>query len=152
MSGPCGAADELVLLPDEWRAIRDAAAELDLIYGGYFRLRPAAIGFYCSPDNHPDGWDVPYTDGSEELPRELVGEAEVATWVEGEPVRLRLAVRNWSGVRAIQKDYDRGRYQGRFPEYVRDQERALRGREEDRDWLRSQFDRLQRHAVGALLG
>src|SRR4051812_20196525 len=120
--------DTLIVSALEWRAIRGAAAELDLIHGGYFRLRPAAVAFYCSPENHPAGWDLPYTDGSPEMPREFVGEVEVVTWCESDQVRPRIAVANWAGVQAIKREYDRGRYQNRFHQYIRDQEAAFRGR------------------------
>jgi hypothetical protein len=143
--------DTLAVSAAEWRAVRAAAAELDLVHGGYFRLRTAAVAFYCSPENHPAGWDLPFTDGCPETPRQFVGEVEVVTWSESDQVRLRIAVANWAGVQAIKRDYDRGRYQGRFQEYIRDQEEAFRGRSEDREWLRAQFHRLHRHALGALL-
>ena len=111
---------------------------------------------YCAncqrfAENQPEAWDLPFADGSPETPRQFVGEVEVVTWSESDQVRLRIAVANWAGVQAIKRDYDRGRYQGRFQEYIRDQEAAFRGRTEDRDWLRSQFERLLRHALGSLV-
>src|SRR5205823_5379826 len=130
--------------------IRSAAAELDLIHGGYYRLRPGAIAFYCSPENHPLGWDLPYRDGTPEAPRQLVGEVD-AEEDEGGQVSLAVRVANWIAAQAVQRDYDAGRYRDRYPDYVRDQERALHGRPEDAHWIEAQLDRLRRHAAGELI-
>jgi hypothetical protein len=85
------------------------------------------------------------------VPREYVGQAEVVTRDDEGRVRLRVSVANWAGAQAVQRAYDRGQYRGRFPDYVRDQERALQGRPEDHRWLLEQLARLRRHAAGALV-
>lgn len=136
---------------DEWRELRETARELDLIHAGYFRLRPGSIAVFCGPDNHPDGWDLPFTDGSPDLPRQYVGEFEAQPGDVDGDVTLRLVVANWAAVRAVKSAYDQGLYRGRFGDFVRDQEEALRGRSEDRAWLWQQFELLRRHTQGALL-
>jgi len=64
---------------------------------------------------------------------------------------VRLRVSNWAAVRAVKQAYDRGEFRGRFQEYVLAQEEALRGRPEDRAWLRRQVIRLRDHATGRLV-
>lgn len=128
-----------------------SAAVLDLVHGGYFRARPTAILFFCSPENAPLGWLGEFPDGSPELPRALVGEVEVAGEVSENLICVRLVVSNWAAVRAVKQAFDRGDYQGRFQDFVLDQEAALRGRAEDRQWLRAQFERLRAHSRGALI-
>jgi len=127
------------------------AAVLDLVHGGYYRARPTAILFFCSPENAPEGWPGEYPDGSPDLPRALVGEVEVAGEVSEKLISVRLVVSNWAAVRAVKQAFDQGEYLGRFQEFVMAQEAALRGRSEDRLWLHAQFDRLRAHSRGALI-
>ncbi len=141
----------LEISADHWDEVRAAAAELDLVHGGYYRATDNGIRFFCGPQNCPLGWDLPFTDGSPELPREFVGDITVMGLTGSEGVRLRLTVANWAAVQAVKRAYDRGEYRGRFQEFVQDQEQALRGRLEDRHWLRVQFERLLRYATGALV-
>jgi hypothetical protein len=142
---------DLVRLPaEEWGEMLAAAAVLDLVHGGYFRARPTGVLFYCSPENQPEGWAQGFPDGSPEMPRALAGEAEVEETEAGE-VTVRLTVSNWAAVRAVKQAYDRGEFRDRFQEYVMAQEAALRGRSEDRAWLREQFRRLRVHAAGTLV-
>ncbi|MBI3909568.1 MAG: hypothetical protein HY320_01380 [Armatimonadetes bacterium] len=143
--------DTWMLPAAEWQALRQAARELDLVYAGYYRLRPTSIAVYCGPHSHPEGWDLPFTDGSPDLPRQYVGEFEAEPGPGDEQVTVRLLVANWAAVQAVKAAYDQGRYRGRFQEFVRDQEIALRGRPEDRVWLREQLRRLRQHVQGALL-
>ncbi len=143
-------SDSITMSSEDWSAVQAAAAELDLIHGGYYRVRTNAIAFYCSPENHPEGWSEPYNDGTPEAPRQCVGEAE-ATDEGAAAVRVRFVVTNWAGLLTIKLAYDRGAYRDRFTEYVRDQENAIRGRREDRAWIRAQFDRLRTHVSGALV-
>ena len=143
---------DLVTLPaDEWREMLAAASELDLIHGGYFRARPGAIQFFCSPEVGPEGWDQGYRDGSPGAPRAYVGEAELFSSDEAGGITVRLTVSNWAAARAVKQAYDRGEYRGRFAEFVRAQEEALRGRPAHRAWLCEQFHRLRAHAGGKLL-
>lgn len=143
---------DLIALPDgEWREMLAAASELDLVHGGYFRARPRAIFFYAGPDNAPAGWSGPFADGSPEAPRAAVGQAEVIGHKDPDGLTVRLTVSNWRAMRAVKEAYERGEYRGRFEQFVMDQETALRGREEDRAWLRVQFRRLQSHAAGSLV-
>lgn len=128
-----------------------AAAVLDLVHGGYFRAQATGIRFFASPENAPEGWSGEFPDGSPELPRALVGEAEVVGEASENEVIVRLRVSNWAAVRAVKQAFDRGDYRGRFQDFVLDQEAALRGRPEDRTWLREQFDRLRAHARGAII-
>lgn len=143
--------DLVTVSPEEWRDALAAAAELDLVHGGYFRARDSRIQFYCSPDNAPEGWSGSFGEGSPETPRALVGEAEVASRDEANGVTVRLRVSNWGAVRSVKQAYDQGEFRGRFHEYVMAQEAALRGRPEDRRWLRKQFARLRGHASGKLV-
>jgi hypothetical protein len=143
--------DQLVLPSEEWREMLASAAVLDLVHGGYYRARPTAILFFSSPENAPEGWPGEFPDGSPELPRALVGEVEVVGEAAENLVRVRLRVSNWAAVRAVKQAFDRGEYRGRFQDFVLDQESALRGRAEDRQWLRVQFDRLRAHSRGALI-
>lgn len=126
-----------------------AAAVLDLVHGGYFRARPTAIQFYAGPENAPEDWLGEFPD--EEPPRVLVGEAEVDAAAQANEITVRLTVSNWAAVRSVKLAWERGEYRDRFERYVLDQEAALRGRPEDRAWLRAQFQRLRRHALGALI-
>lgn len=143
---------DLIRLPaGEWQEMLSAAAELDLIRGGYYRARAAGILFYCSPDNAPERWNGGFPEGSPDLPRAYVGEAEVREWEGPDQLVVRLLVSNWGAVRDVKQAYDQGEYRGRFQEFVRDQEAALRGRQEDRAWLRLRFKRLQEHARGSLI-
>jgi hypothetical protein len=143
---------DLVTLPaEEWREMLAAASELDLIHGGYFRARAGAILFYCSPEGAPSGWDQGFPDGSPDVPRAYVGEAEVFEHDDALGVTVRLRVSNWAAARAVKQAYDRGEYRGRFAEFVRAQEEALRGRPAHRAWLSEQFHRLRSHASGKLL-
>jgi hypothetical protein len=111
--------DLIHLTAEEWREILTAAAELDLVRGGYFRLRPDAIQFFCSPENAPEDWTRGYPEGSPELPRAAVGQAEVVR-NEGEnaygdaDVTVRLIVSNWAAMRAVKRAYDTGEYRGRY--------------------------------------
>ena len=143
--------DLLTVSAEEWAAMLAAASELDLVHGGYFRAREAGILFYAAPDNAPEGWGGAFAEGSPEVPRALVGEAEVAGRDEENGVTVRLRVSNWAAVRAVKQAYDRGEFRGRFQEYVLAQEAALRGRPEDRAWLRRQVLRLRDHATGRLV-
>lgn len=144
-------ADRIELERDEWDDLLAAAATLDLVHGGYFRARGSTIQFYCCPENAPEGWSDGFPDGSPDLPRALVGEAQATVEPEARRVSVRLLVSNWSAVRAVKQRYDRGEYRGRFERFIQDQESALRGREEDRAWLREQFRRLRGHAAGRIL-
>lgn len=143
--------DLVTLSQEEWMEMRRSAAELDLIHGGYFRARPRSILFYCDPENAPESWRGPFTEGTPEAPRALVGEAEV---LDGFPdtVEVRLVVSNWAAMKAVKDAYDRGEYRGRWSDFVMDQETAFRGREADREWLRVRFARLRGHALGNALG
>jgi len=136
---------------EDWAAMRAAAAELDLVRGGFFRAREAGILFYCPRETAREGWSGAFGEGSPELPRALVGEAEVAARDEENGITVRLRVSNWGAVRAVKQAYDRGEFRGRFQEYVLAQEAALRGRPEDRAWLRRQILRLRDHATGRLV-
>lgn len=140
--------DLLTLAPEEWGAMRSAAAELDLVRGGYFRLRGESIFFYCDPDNAPEGWSGEFVD---DPPRALVGEAEVNGANSAGDLEVQLLVSNWDAMREVKQAYDRGDYKGRYFEFLAAQEAAFRGREQDREWLRRQFRRLQSHAAGSLL-
>ena len=143
---------DLVQLPDaEWRRMLSAAAELDLIRGGNYRARPQGILFYCTPENAPVSWEAGFADGSPDLPRGYVGQAEVEGPVGENELVVRLSVSNWTAMRAVKQAWERGEYRGRFEQYVADQETALRGRREDRRWLREQFRRLRAYAGGGLL-
>jgi hypothetical protein len=128
-----------------------SAAVLDLVHGGYFRARPTGIQVYCSPENAPPAWPGAFPDGSPELPRALVGQAEVAGEASENLVIVRLVVSNWGAVRAVKQAFERGEYRGRFQDFVLDQEAALRGRPEDRQWLRAQVERLRTHSSGRLI-
>lgn len=131
--------------------MRHAAAELDLVRGGYFRARPQSILFYCDPENAPEGWSGPFGEGSPEAPRALIGEAE-AEGLDAENQRVvRLVVSNWRAMRGVKDAYDRGEYQGRWTQFLLDQESAFRGRPEEREWLRGRFERLRIHAAGQIL-
>jgi hypothetical protein len=121
--------------PDEWQEALGAAAELDLVHGGYFRVRPTGIQVFAGPDNAPPGWEHGFQDGSPELPRALVGEITVADWEAEDRVTLRLEVTNWAAVRSSLPDAGA----------------ALRGRPEDRDWLFAQWERLRSHSRGSLV-
>lgn len=141
---------DLETLPaEEWREILASAAELDLVHGGYFRVRPGSLQFFAGPENAPHDWPEPFPD--EEPARVLVGEAEVQVSDRENEVTVRLAVSNWAAVRGVKQRFQRGEYRDRFAEYVRDQESALRGRPADRQWLREQFRRLRRFACGSLV-
>jgi hypothetical protein len=143
---------EFVVLPsEEWREMLAAAAVLDLVHGGYFRAQPCSIRFYCGPENAPEGWSARFPDGSPDLPRALVGEAEGMPAEEENQILVRLIVSNWHAMRRVKAAYDRGEFRDGFQEYVLAQESALRGRPEERFWLRAQFDRLRAHATGAVL-
>jgi hypothetical protein len=144
--------DQAILPSDDWREMLASAAVLDLVHGGYYRARPTSIRFYASPENAPEGWTGGFAEGTPELPRALVGEAEVAGEASENEVIVRLRVSNWTAVRAVKQAFDRGEYRGRFQDFVLDQEAALRGRPEDRTWLRAEFERLRAHARGSLLG
>ncbi len=142
----------LTLRGEEWRKMLAAAAELDLIRGGYYRSRPQGILFFCSPEHSPVGWEAGFADGSPDLPRGYVGQAEVEG-VDGEnDIVIRLSISNWTAMRSVKQAWERGEYRGRFEQYVMDQETALRGRREDRRWLRDEFRRLRAYASGDLLG
>lgn len=130
--------------------MRQAAAELDLVHGGYFRVRPRSVLFYCDPENAPAGWEAPFAEGTPEAPRALVGEAEVRESA-GSTLEVCLVVSNWGAMKAVKRAYDRGEYRGRWSEFVMDQETAFRGREADREWLRERFARLRAHASGNVL-
>jgi hypothetical protein len=143
---------DLISIPrEEWQEALQSASELDLVHGGYFRVRPSGLLFYCGPDNAPPGWDGPYNDGSPELPRALVGEAEVHGAGGANQVVVRLLVSNWPAMRTVKDAYERGEFRGRYSEFLVAQERAFRGRPEDREWLRAQFSKLRAHAAGALI-
>lgn len=143
---------DLVTLPlDEWAEMRRAAAELDLVRGGYFRARPQGVLFYCDPANAPEGWTGGFAEGTPEAPRALVGEAE-AVGLEGDDhIVLRLLVSNWQAMRSVKEAYDRGEYRGRWAQFHLDQESAFRGNPEEREWLRTRFERLRQYAAGLLL-
>jgi hypothetical protein len=144
---------DLVTLPsEEWRDMLAAAAVLDLVHGGYYRARPLAVLFYCGPDNAPEVWDSEFPDGSPEVPRSLVGQAEVAGPAGENEVTVQLTVTNWRAARAVKQAYERGEFRDRFQEYILAQEAALRGRPEHRAWLHRQFQRLRTHANGAVVG
>lgn len=128
-----------------------SAAVLDLVHGGYYRAQPRSIRFYAGPDNAPDGWAGGWTDGSPGLARALVGEAEVLEEASESDLCVRLRVSNWGAVRDVKQAFDRGEYRGRFDAFVMAQEAALRGRAEDREWLRREFARLRSHTRGALI-
>lgn len=143
---------DLVSLPrDDWSEMLASAAVLDLVHGGYYRARSAIIQFYCGPEDVPEGWAGDFPDGSPELPRALVGEAEGSAFEADGSVTIRLRVSNWGAVRRLKEAYDRGDYRGRFQQFVLDQEAALRGRSEDRAWLKRQFRKLRAHAAGTLI-
>jgi hypothetical protein len=144
-------ADLVRLSFEEWRDLLAAAVELDLVHGGFFRARGEGIQFFAGPEDAPAGWSAPFGEGSPELPRALVGEAEVLERDGENGVTVRLRVSNWSAARAVKEAYDRGEYRGRFQQYVMAQEAALRGRPEDRAWLRRQVERLRDHAAGMLV-
>ncbi len=155
---------DLVRMPaEEWRTLLRTAAELDLVHGGYYRPRPGEIWCYAGPDNAPPEWKGAFTDGSPDLPRALCGtltavnapalvDLETAGEERVREVVVRLQVSNWAAAQAVKKAYDGGEYRGRFQEFILAQESALRGRREDRDWLRTQFRRLRSHAQGSLVG
>jgi len=139
--------DLIDLDAEEWQSLREAAAELDLVRGGYFRLRPDAILFYAGPENAPDGWPGSFEEGSPDLPRAAVGAAEVYSREGENRLTVRLLVSNWSAARAVHNAGAGSDYR----EFVLAQEAALRGTPEDRAWLRRQFERLCTHAGGGLL-
>jgi hypothetical protein len=146
-------ADEIDLVTlslEEWQSMLEAAAELDLVRGGYFRARPSSILFFCDADNAPMGWEGAYGEGTPEAPRALVGEAEVHASA-GKDVEVRLVVSNWGAMKSVKQAYDRGAYRGRWTEFLVDQESAFRGRNEDREWLRRRFERLRAHGRGGLV-
>ncbi len=143
--------DLVTLSSGEWRVLLQAAAELDLVHGGYYRSRPGAVLFFAGPDNSPVGWSRDYPDGSPHLPRAAVGQADLYGFEGTETVTVRLSVSNWGAMRAVKQAYDRGEYRGRFEQFLRDQEAALRGRPEDRRWVREQFHRLRAYAHGTLI-
>lgn len=149
MAAPDDTRSHLITLA-EWRSLRAAAAELDLLHGGAFRARGSRIQFFCSPENAPEEWDLGFPDGSPDVPRACVGEAQ-AEALGGGQVRVRLCAANWHALRRVKQAYDQGSYTGRFQEYVRAQQTALRGRPEDMVWLERQFARLRDHASGRLL-
>lgn len=144
---------DLVTLPlDEWSEMRSAAAELDLVRGGYFRARPGGIQFFCDPENAPEGWTGKFAEGTPEAPRALVGEAE-AVGLQGEDeIVVRLLVSNWNAMRTVKDAYDRGEYRGRWTQFQVDQESAFRGNPQERAWLRARFQRLRQHSTGHVLG
>jgi hypothetical protein len=144
--------DLLELPREEWHEMLRAAAELDLVHGGYFRIRTTGVLFYCDPDDAPPGWSGPYNDGSPGMPRALVGEAEVHGQSGTNAVVVRLLVSNWSAMRVVKDAYERGDFRGRYTEFLVAQESAFRGRPEDREWLRIQFQKLRVHAAGSLIG
>lgn len=143
--------DRLELTDGEWSEIKQAAVELDLVHGGYFRVRTRSILFFCSPENAPEGWSSEFPDGSPDLPRAVVGQVEVAGPSGEDHLVVQFRVSNWTAMRDVKAAFQRGEYRGRFQEYVQAQEDALRGRREDREWLRRQFNRLRTHANGSLL-
>jgi len=144
---------DLITLPsEEWREMLASAAVLDLVHGGYYRAQPRSIRFYASPDNAPDDWAGGWPDGSPGLARALVGDAELVEEASESDVLIRLRVSNWAAVRSVKLAFDRGEYSGRFQEFVLAQETALRGRPQDRAWLRSEFRRLRSHTRGTLIG
>jgi hypothetical protein len=139
-------SDQIKLPAPEWREMRVAAAELDLVHGGAYRVRPTSIAFYCSPENHPEGWELPYTDGAPGAPRQFVGQAELVTDDEvSDTVEVRLAVANWSALLAA-------RQHPSSPGEEEALQAAFRGRREDQAWLRREFARLRAHASGGLVG
>jgi hypothetical protein len=143
--------DQLVLSSEEWREMLASAAVLDLVYGGYYRAQPRSIRFYAGPDNAPEEWAGGWPDGSPGLARALVGEAELLEEASEDDVVIRLRVSNWAAVRDVKLAFDRGEYRGRFEAFVMAQEAALRGRCQDRAWLRREFHRLRSHSRGTLI-
>lgn len=143
--------DLIHLSPDEWQAVKAAAAELDLVHGGYFRTRPNGVLFFCGPENAPPGWSQGFPEGSPDLPRAAVGAAEVVEVGPDDELTIRLRVSNWGAMRDVKHAYDQGAYRGRHEEFIRAQEAALRGRPEERAWLHGQFQRLKSHASGTVL-
>jgi hypothetical protein len=85
------------------------------------------------------------------VPRALVGEVEVEDSEQANEVTVRLRITNWAAARAVKQAHAAGEYRDRYQQYVLDQEAALRGRAEDRAWLREQVERLRSHAAGTLL-
>jgi hypothetical protein len=143
--------DLVTLSADEWDALRAAAAELDLVRGGYYRARPGAILCYAGPENAPEGWASGFPDGSPELPRAHVGAAELVDAGDLDRVLLRLTVANWAAARSVQGVGEAAETAIGYRAFVLAQEAALRGRPEERAWLRRQFERLRRHAAGGLV-
>jgi hypothetical protein len=129
-----------------------AASELDLVHGGYFRVRPTGVLFYCGPDDAPPGWIGPFNDGNPDMPRALVGEAEVHGQSGSNALVVRLLVSNWAAMKAVKDAYDRGDFRGRYSDFLMAQESAFRGRREERTWLRGQFQKLRLHAAGVIVG
>lgn len=143
---------DLIELPsEEWREMLAAASVLDLVHGGYFRARSRSILFFCGPESAPADWSAGFPEGSPDLPRALVGQAEVVGPAEPNGVSVRLTVSNWNAVRDVKQAFDRGQFRGNFQDYVLAQESALRGRLEERRWLRAQWERLRTHTSGRLV-
>jgi len=138
--------DRVYLAAGEWEELLAAAVELDLVRGGYYRAREGVILCYCGPDDPPEGWTHGFAGGSPDLPRALVGQAEVEPGAAPNRTAVRLEVANWAAARAVPRAEGSG-----FPQYVLAQEQALRGTEAERRWLRRAFDRLRHHARGSLL-
>lgn len=128
---PTPGPDVLLLEADEWAAVLDSAATLDLVRGGYYRARGGRILLYCDPENAPAGWQWGFADGSPELPRALVGVAEAAE--PGPVVQVTLRVENWAALRAGGTE-------------------SLAGGPAEREWLRRRFALLRAHAAGTLVG
>jgi hypothetical protein len=143
--------DLVTMTEAEWDDLRAAAAGLDLVRGGCYRVRGETIQFYASPENAPPGWQGGFDEGIPEAPRGLAGKVERIEPHDGSGALLRLTVENWGAARAISEADRAGDYGGDHTRFVLDQEAALRGRPEERAWLRAQFERLRAHTAGDLL-
>jgi len=130
--------DLVELSEGEWREILAGAAELDLIRGGQFRVRDETILFFASPASAPLGWRGEYRSGSPDLPRELLGVAEVWERPGEDRVVIHLRGCDWQSAReAASQPHSGGR--------------ALTGGRALRDWMRLLWNRLRMYAEGSLL-
>lgn len=130
--------DLVELTEGEWREILAAAAELDLIRGGQFRVRHETILFFASPTSSPLGWRGDYRSGSPDLPRELLGVAELWERPGEDLVVIHLRGCDWQSAREAGGQAQSGA-------------RALTGGEALRDWMRLLWNRLRMYAEGSLL-